>query len=245
MFQVFIWKKQPINAIMYNKIKQYHNMYERDTEDMGEGQGKNYDEKAFNCQINYIIIDKLWHYLGKPPKDLYRQLDITENKYSKIRTGECPLAFMTKLWDRQNNPLQKLGLPKEVMLGDSMIEIKGISRKEWEEYISKRYEGSSNNKDRKNRMRNFDGKLKKAFSDLTDASKPKSNIGKLYYFIKHGAASDDAIDDREMRELQEALKKIRIEHIKNCDDKLCKEIQNKMKDVLYQTDTIIAYKSLK
>lgn len=218
---------------------------------MGESQKKTIDEKFFNCQINYIIIGKLWHYLKKSPQDLYFELGITENKYSKIRTGACPFEFLEKRWDEQNSPLKRLGLPKEIMLGDSIIDLNGISKKDWEEYTFLRYGGDNDkntndndNTSKKNKMRTFDRKLRKAFSDLDD-SKTKSNIGKLYYFIKYGIALDDTVDDREMKVLQDALKKIKIGHIKACDKSLCKEIERQMQKVLHQISTIIAYNDLK
>ena len=205
--------------------------------------GKLEDEKrVYNCQINYIIIHKLWRYLGKDPEDLYFKLGITGNKYSNIRTGAFDLTFLKKKWKQQDSSLKKFGLPEEIMLGYSAIEIKGISRDDWISYIDTRYDSKEEN--RKNYMRNFNNKLHVAFSNLSEEKNLKSNIGKLYLLIKYNVSSDYFETDREMKELHESLKQITTEHIKACDNILREEVHRYMKEVLYKIDVITAYSNL-
>lgn len=201
------------------------------------------DDISQNLQINYIIMEKLWRFLGNKPEDWYWKLDITQNKYSEIRTGQYPpTQYLKKKWDEKESPLQKTGLPREIMLGEKMLEIRGVSEKEWSDYLKCRYE--STNKDRKTKMRTHNDKLKKAFSELTDDVTPRSNIQKLFYFMKRGVASSINIPDREMKELQEALKRVRVGHIKACNSQLRKDIERQMETVLRQIATVVAYENL-
>ena len=209
--------------------------------------------RLFNCQVNYLIIDKLWSYCYKSKNKLYDELDITGNQYTKIRSGNVSLSYLETKWNKKNSPLQKVGLSKEIMLGYSMLTVEGIKLKDWEDYIEIRYrdakkkesETEDEKRHRKNKMRQFDTKLNKAFYELNDDRAPKSNIEKLSYFIKHGVASDSTIVDREMKEHYRALEQINTKQIKECDNILREQINKKLKEISYKMDIITAYKKLK
>ncbi|MDE7271631.1 MAG: hypothetical protein K2N95_01035 [Lachnospiraceae bacterium] len=228
-----IIKKEVAYKCYYNIIKE-----NREADFMGGLE----QDRVYNFQINYIIIDKLWCYLGNKTNDLYFKIGITANKYSKIRSGDIPLAFLEKKWNEQNSPLKKFSLPKEIMLGYSAIAVNNISREDWLSYLDARYGGSEEN--RKNNMRNFNNKLNKAFAKLENEKNLRSNIGTLYCFIKYGVSPDLHEIDREMKELYASLRKVTTENIKNCDDKLREEIHRYMKEVLYKIDVITAYNNI-
>lgn len=96
-------------------------------------------EILFNRRVNYLIIERLWKYKKKDIEDLYALLKINKNMYTRIRKASAySVVNLEKLWNQKESGLKKLGLSKEIMTGEKMIEIEGIKRKHWKEYWENR-----------------------------------------------------------------------------------------------------------
>lgn len=215
-------------------------------------------EKAINRQINYIILESLWRYLNKdaPKQELYDLLGLTKNAYSIIRTGK-PKDRYTNLakradWkqeydtgeessDSAKGHLLRLGLSKEVMTGEELIEVNGITREDWENYIRLRYETGSDTSERQKTIRDMRRKMYRAFSKLQVEKKNRKPIDIAYFYFKCGYAPSDNIKDAELRELQELLKKIKPEMIRVCDSELRKALFDEMKEKCQWLDIMLQY----
>lgn len=206
------------------------------------------DEVWFNRQVNYLIIEKMWEYLnkGKDKQKLYDLLDINKNTYTRIRTADdYNKVDLEGRWERKNSPLRKLGLSKEIMTGLEMIEIEGITKSDWKEYLDLRYK-SKNKADysRKSNMQTMNRKLKETFAGIEPDKKDKRDIGKLFYFFKYGRAVTLDMPDAEMVDLRDSLNHISIEKMKICDKALRKEVYNLLREKYRQLDIIMKYESL-
>ena len=181
-------------------------------------------DKRFNSQVNYIIIEKLWKYMH-PHEDiqnLYELLDINKNAYSRIRTAkEYQCVNLENRWNRKNSPISLMGLSKEIMTGQVMMEIDGI-----------RY------------MQNFNRKLHEVFRELTINKSDKRDIAKLFYFFTYGRAVNADIDDIEMLELKDSLNNVNVEKMKICDMELKKEVCRLLREKYKQLNIIVGYQEL-
>lgn len=217
-------------------------------------------------QINYIILEKLWTYVNKKASviELYDILGLKENAYSMIRSGNTiryvNLENRAK-WKmssdneesdskddsdnrKKSGPkkghLLKLGLSMEVMTGKEMIEVNGITREDWEEYLKQRYE-MEKSPERTKVMREMTKKLHLAFSELEVDKKNRKPIDIAFYYYKRRHVPSDSIEDRELKDLQEVLKKITPEMIQECNSELRKEIFNEVKEKYKWLDIMIKY----
>ncbi len=209
---------------------------------------------SFNRQVNYVIIENLWEYLKKDIHKeaidigLYAKLGLNKNSYSKIRTKE-PFNLKRK-WEK----LKELGVEKEYMLGEKMIEIEGISQKDWENYFYYRYEYELevNNtekrglteEEKKNKfgeLKKMKGKLEQSFRKLRPSKKDESAIGKLYYYFYYDKVD---IPDEEMHCLYDSLKDINVDKIKKCDKELRRMIYKEIEEKSKWLRTIIEYDDL-
>lgn len=212
-------------------------------------------EKRFNSQVNYIIIEKLWKYMH-PHEDiqnLYELLDINKNAYSRIRTAkEYQRVNLENRWNRKNSPISSMGLSKEIMTGQVMMEIDGIKWEEWDKYIRYRYEekeeedkkGKEDKKKRIRYMQNFNRKLHEVFRELTINKSDKRDIAKLFYFFTYGRAVNADIDDIEMLELKDSLNNVNVEKMKICDMELKKEVCRLLREKYKQLNIIVGYQEL-
>ncbi len=207
----------------------------------------------FNRQVNYFIIEKMWKYLNKDKdkQELYDLLDINKNMYTRIRTADTyNTVNLEGRWERKNSPLQKLGLSKEIMTGLEMIEIEGIAKSEWEEYIRYRYVDTADTLDdkevgrRTSAMQLLNRKLNETFVGLVADKRDKRDIGKLFYFFTYGRAVTLDMPDAEMVDLRNSLKHVNIENMKVCDKDLRKEVYESLREKYRQLDIIIKYEAL-
>lgn len=204
-------------------------------------------DKRFNSQVNYIIIEKLWKYMH-PHEDiqnLYELLDINKNAYSRIRTAkEYQRVNLENRWNRKNSPISSMGLSKEIMTGQAMMEIDGITSEDWEEYIGYRYAEKKEDYERSSSMQNFNKKLNEVFKKLTANRRNHRDINKLYYFFTHGKSVDADIDDIDMLDLKDSLNHVNVEKMKLCDMALKKEVCRLLKEKYEQLSTIVSYQEL-
>lgn len=207
----------------------------------------------FNRQVNYFIIEKIWKYLNKDKdkQELYDLLDINKNMYTRIRTADTyNTVNLEGRWEHKNSPLQKLGLSKEIMTGLEMIEIEGIAKSEWEEYIRYRYVDKADTLDdkevgrRTSAMQLLNRKLNETFAGLVADKRDKRDIGKLFYFFTYGRAVTLDMPDAEMVDLRNSLKHVNIENMKVCDEDLRKEVYESLREKYRQLDIIIKYEAL-
>lgn len=205
------------------------------------------EEVLFNRQVNYLIIEKMWEYLnrGKDKHELYNLIGINKNMYYRIRTADTyNCVNLDRRWDYENSSLRKTGLSKEIMTGLEMIEIEGITKENWEEYINFRYKDKEQSSYRTSAMQLMNRKLKDTFAGLKADKKDKRDIGKLFYFFKYGRAVTLDISDTEMIDLKESLSHVSVENMKVCDKSLRKEVYELLKEKYRQLDIIIKYESL-
>lgn len=205
------------------------------------------EEVLFNRQVNYLIIEKMWEYLnkGKDKQELYNLIGINKNMYYRIRTADTyNCVNLDRRWDYENSSLRKIGLSKEIMTGLEMIEIDGITKENWEEYINFRYKDKEQSSYRTSAMQLMNRKLKDTFAGLKADKKDKRDIGKLFYFFKYGRAVTFDISDTEMLDLKESLNHVSVENMKVCDKSLRKEIYELLKEKYRQLDIIIKYEGL-
>ncbi|MDY2699114.1 MAG: hypothetical protein SOV61_06165 [Lachnospiraceae bacterium] len=205
------------------------------------------EEVLFNRQVNYLIIEKMWEYLnkGKDKQELYNLIGINKNMYYRIRTADTyNCVNLDRRWDYENSSLRKTGLSKEIMTGLEMIEIEGITKENWEEYINFRYKDKEQSSYRTSAMQLMNRKLKDTFAGLKADKKDKRDIGKLFYFFKYGRAVTLDISDTEMIDLKESLSYVSVENMKVCDKSLRKEVYELLKEKYRQLDIIIKYESL-
>lgn len=205
------------------------------------------EEVLFNRQVNYLIIEKMWEYLnkGKDKQELYNLIGINKNMYYRIRTADTyNCVNLDRRWDYENSSLRKTGLSKEIMTGLEMIEIDGITKENWKEYINFRYTNKEQSSYRTSAMQLMNRKLKDTFAGLKADKKDKRDIGKLFYFFKYGRAVTLDISDTEMIDLKESLSHVSVENMKVCDKSLRKEIYELLKEKYRQLDIIIKYEGL-
>ena len=208
------------------------------------------DVRFFNCQVNYMIIEKMWEVFnkGKSKENLYRMLKMTKNQYSGIRKGDkqC-INKLEDMWNRDNSALHIFGLSKEIMTGRKIIdtETKGIaSKKSWEEYLRLRYNANEKDYLRTENMQDFTRTLRKRFSRLKVDTSGSSDIAILHYYFTHNHSIIHDLPDAEMRELYDALKKVNVKNMKYCKPDLRKAVYEELKEKYERLDTIIRYQEL-
>ncbi len=204
-------------------------------------------EVLFNRQVNYMIIEKMWKYIHKNEniQNLYELLDIDKNAYSRIRRADTFRGVdLEKRWNKKNSPISATGLSKEIMTGKDMIEIEGITREEWKQYLDFRYDENDKSSFRTSSMQSFNRKLNMVFENLTANKRDKRDIAKLYYFFTYGRAVDLDMPDREMVDLKDSLNHVDVEKMKLCDMELKKEVYALLKEKYEQLRIIIEYSSL-
>lgn len=199
----------------------------------------------FNRRVNYLIIERVWKLKNKnkPIELLYQKIDINRNDYSKIRTdSEIPVNLNTK-WDKYN--LANTGLSMEIMTGEQMIEMEGISKQDWKQYIETRYSEDKNNNDRQKSMAKFRRRLNNIIEKIQVDKNDKSDIGKLIYFCTYGEKSDSGnITDKEMYNLNRSLLNISVDMMKLCNKELRKEVLENLKKVYKKLNIIVQYDEL-
>lgn len=201
-------------------------------------------EILFNRQVNYLIIEKLWKYKHKNIDDLYTLLGINANIYSRIRKpNEYNTVNLENYWNRKENRLNKLGLSEEIMTGKKMMEINGIKKEDWEEYLQYRY-GEKKEKNRNSQMVSFDRKIKEAFGKLSVNESIKGDIDRLYFFVTYDRPVDSGTRDIEMQDLLTSLNRIDIQKVKVCDKELREEVRNKLKEWYEQVNVVVQYSNL-
>lgn len=167
------------------------------------------------------------------------------NLYYRIRTADTyNCVNLDRRWDYENSSLRKTGLSKEIMTGLEMIEIDGITKENWKEYINFRYTNREQSSYRTSAMQLMNRKLKDTFAGLKADKKDKRDISKLFYFFKYGRAVTLDISDTEMIDLKESLSHVSVENMKVCDKSLRKEIYELLKEKYRQLDIIIKYEGL-
>ena len=216
---------------------------------MGENSGKEKtrEEILFNRQVNYLIIEKMWRYLHKSEgiEKLYDLLDINKNAYCRIRTAETIQGVdLEKRWNKKNSRIKATGLSKEIMTGIEMIEIEGITRDDWKEYIDYRYDNKDKSSIRTSSMQSFNRKLNMVFESLTANKRDMRDISKLFYFFTYGRAVDLDMPDREMVDLKDSLNHVDVEKMKLCDVELRKDVYELLKEKYEQLHIIVQYNNL-
>lgn len=203
----------------------------------------------FNRQVNYLLISKLWKFLNPRTavSQLYNMLGIKPNYYSRIITADTyNIPNLDTKW-KENSPngLHVLGLPKEYMVGNKMIEIEGIDVGDWEDYISARYD-KENKQQRTWVMDDFNKKLIKAFKKLDYGGlngTSRNPIDMLYYFFKTNTKGGGQSKDIEIVNLKKSLKMVQTAHWKECDRKLLQQVIEIMRNQLEIAEVIEKYNS--
>ncbi len=204
-------------------------------------------EVLFNRQVNYMIIEKMWKYINKNEniQKLYELLGIDKNAYSRIRRADTfQRVDLEKQWNKKNSRISATGLSKEIMTGKDMIEIEGVTREEWKQYLDYRYDENDKSSFRISLMQSFNRKLNMVFGNLTANKRDKRDIAKLYYFLTYERAVDLDMPDREMVDLKDSLNQVDVEKMKLCDMELKKEVYALLKEKYEQLRIIIEYSSL-
>lgn len=204
-------------------------------------------ELLFNRQVNYIIIEKIWERVNRNTKKdkevfLYHKIGFHKNLYSQVRTGE--FVDLATRWEWKDSKLRVLGLSKEIMTGLEMIEVDGITKKDWEEYFRYRYIDTEKTPDRTNFMQQINRTIDIVFKGLKVNRKDERDISKLFYYFVCGKSVYEDVPEKEMLELKNSLQNITIQNIKSSSVALRLEVFNALKDVYKKLDTIIKYDNL-
>lgn len=205
------------------------------------------EEILFNRQVNYIIIEGLWERLnkGQDKREFYKLLRINKNTYSRIRKADTyNCVDLDARWEAKNSVIRKMGLSKEIMTGKEMIELDGITKEEWVEYLNLRYVDKEVSSYRSSTMQNMNRKLNAFYKSLEVDKKDKRDIGKLLYFFTYGRSVEQDLPDMEMVELKNALNHITVEKMKVCDKELREEVFVKLKEIHRQLNIIVSYDKL-
>ncbi|MBU5334308.1 hypothetical protein KQI61_19185 [Anaerocolumna aminovalerica] len=140
----------------------------------------------FNRQVNYMIIQKLWKYIGRKypniykGESLYERIGIKPNAYSRIlKANTYQYVNLKKIWEFQNSKLKLFGLSEKIMTGEERIEIEDITIEDWKNYIEDRYgydfDGEPVDKKekyiRKSDMAYFNKCIEKSFDKLREDKK--------------------------------------------------------------------------
>lgn len=187
----------------------------------------------------------------KPKSSLYEQLGLTRNTYSRIvsNSSEQPVN-LDRIWKQSTCKLGVTGLSREIMTGIERLELHGISKDEWNEYLDLRYPNekpeaeSKTAKYRASKLLEYDKKFKKAFSSLQVNRRASTPIDRLYYFIHTGTTFEDSAPDFEIKELQYALQFVKRWHWEECNPTLRKNVINEMAQQLKLAKIIHEYKGL-
>lgn len=211
------------------------------------------EEERFNRQVNYIIINIFWKHThhGERIETLYRKLNMQRNSYGRVMSGDpYNTPNLERKWQSRTNKdvgLYVLGLSKACMLGKERIEIDGIGRAEWEDYLSYRY-GGPNTEEEEKEKKKFETKLKKSFDRLMVEGvrqTSKRPIDLLLYYMKHDRANtEEAAKDWEIKELKRILGMLKAAHWKECENGLLKASIRELEHQLRMAKTVAEYREL-
>ena len=206
-----------------------------------------------NMRINYIIIEKFWKYVTKKDKaSLYKRLGVNKNTYSGIRTGKKHYVTKREGYERTN--LYSKGFPKNIMTGEDIIVLAGISRKDWENYLKwydkkDTYEKKDiyEKNSRDNALRDMNKKIKKAFENRRTDRTIVTPLDVLYdYFLDEEKTVAIKVDltDREMKDLYDSLDSVTLEKMLKCDGNLRRKVFDVLEERYEWLKTIVKYDNL-
>lgn len=94
-------------------------------------------EMILNRQINYLIIKETWCVLNGPKTqlDLYGELNMSRQLYSRIMTGQCD----TQLDAQAKYCSENTGVDIGIFRGKKIISIDGIGYDSWENFFGYMY----------------------------------------------------------------------------------------------------------
>lgn len=208
------------------------------------------EETLLYRQINFLFINKMWKSVNpqREIKELYDMLGVTRNYYSRVMSGDTyNIPDLTRKWNENGKSgLHVLGLPKEYMMGEKVIEMDYININNWKKYLAVR--NDTKNKDHEYILAEFNSLFRKEINALKRVGlNPNSEktIDMLYYFVVTGDKGGKNAQDVVIRNLIFTLENIPLLRWKECDNELRKNAIDKLKKQLHIATTIQDYENLK
>jgi len=203
----------------------------------GNGTKPDEDTILFNCQVNYYIINGIWKYVQRQAggnnqpgvKDLYKKIGLTGRIYSGILTEKN--INLERKW----NSLKVMNVPKEYMMGEKMIPLKGIEEKEWRtyfEYKDKKHRGeklpAEEEMERQGKMRNFRAIFNASIRTLTGETEEPADL--IYFYCKENRPKTMKVSiEVKAKKLIELLNELTAPDWVKCSDEIRKEVLGHLK----------------
>lgn len=190
--------------------------------------------------INFTIIKEFWKFINpKEVNELYALLDLKRNYYSRIINLDEEIGNLANKWkkkkcDEETGELKEvglfvLGLPEEYLYGYRMIEIEGMSAKD---YVY--------GNDIESFKIIFD-KMKQSGVNVRSTHV----IDRIHYFCVHKEMNLYEIDkDYEITELNNQLARLENHMWKNCDIELLGQTIEIMENKLREAKITFDYRNM-
>jgi len=214
--------------------------------------GVSEDTRVFNRRVNFFILNRIWLSIygkkGKSVEDLYDEIGITRNLYSKILSG---YDYSGKKLDQKWNTVMSImgDRLERVMKGYERVELGEITEQDWKDYFSARYNELEGDKglsksERRYRMNGFNGTLNKELGKLHGMTNSPADL--MYYFCKYGQAKEvERSPYFRVAELKNLLPNLTFEQWLSAPPSLRKELLLLLRKQVDMVNTIEAYQHYK
>lgn len=187
----------------------------------------NKEKFILNRQINYNIIKTVWMFYnprknrdGKTLEIIYDNTIGNRSGFDKVVAGESYSGSIDE------NIVERFGLPLDIMLGNEILEVPGISKEDLVSAYSDSVSSKQISRD------DIEGQIRIQASEVkskieTNGIDPKNNFHKLCYFCKYIRPLPEK--DLRLIGLQEALLMVTPEDWEICDNQA---LMNSVKELL-------------
>ena len=180
-----------------------------------------------NRQINYNIIKTVWmFYNPKKNRDGITLEIIYDNTIGNRSGFDKVVAGKSYSGSIEENVVKRFGLPLDIMLGNEILEVPGISKEDLVSAYSDSVSSKQISRD------DIEGQIRIQASEVkskieTNGIDPKNNFHKLCYFCKYIRPLPEK--DLRLIGLQEALLMVTPNDWENCDNQA---LMNSVKELL-------------
>lgn len=194
-----------------------------------------------NRQINYNIIKTVWmFYNPKKNRDGITLEIIYDNTIGNRSGFDKVVAGKSYSGSIEENVVKRFGLPLDIMLGNEILEVPGISKEDLVSAYSDSVSSKQISRD------DIEGQIRIQASEVkskieTNGIDPKNNFHKLCYFCKYIRPLPEK--DLRLIGLQEALLMVTPEDWEICDNQaLMNSVKELLKLHVQCADTMNSYK---
>ena len=180
-----------------------------------------------NRQINYNIIKTVWMFYNPKKNRDGTTLEIIYDNTIGNRSGfDKVVAGKSYSGSIEENVVKRFGLPLDIMLGNEILEVPGISKEDLVSAYSDSVSSKQISRD------DIEGQIRIQASEVkskieTNGIDPKNNFHKLCYFCKYIRPLPEK--DLRLIGLQEALLMVTPNDWENCDNQA---LMNSVKELL-------------